>query len=92
MQHARAPSTRAAYSHRWQVFTNWCESQQVDPYLAPAQEILRFLQSQLEAQKAAVTLQRLVAAIKAVRIGEVALRVEDCVLISWLLWGAQRLT
>ena len=36
--------------------------------MASAQEILRFLQSQLEAQKAAVTLQGLVAAIKAVHI------------------------
>ncbi|XP_078025738.1 uncharacterized protein LOC144463846 [Epinephelus lanceolatus] len=92
MQHARAPSMRAAYSHRWQVFTNWCESQQVDPYLAPAQEILRFLQSQLEAQKAAVTLRGLVTAIKAVRIDEFALSAEDYVLIFRFLRGAQRLT
>ena len=62
IQHARAPSTRAAYSYRWQVFTTWCVSHQVAPYLASAQEILRFLQSQLEAQKAAVTLRGLVAA------------------------------
>ena len=60
--------------------------------MASAQEILRFLQSQLEAQKAAVTLQGLVAAIKAVRIGEFALSTEDCVLISQFLRGAQRLT
>lgn len=91
MQHAQAPSKRAVYSHRWQMFTNWCESQQVDPYLAPAQ-ILRFLQSQLEAQKAAVTLRGLVAAIKAVSIGEFALSAEDCVLISRFLQGAQQLT
>lgn len=31
IQHARAPSTRAAYSHKWQVFTTWCVSHQLDP-------------------------------------------------------------
>lgn len=92
IQHARAPSTRAAYSYRWQVFTTWCASRVVDPYLASAQEILQFLQSQLEAQKAAVTLRGLVAAIKAVRIGEFALSAEDSDLISRFLRGARRLT
>ena len=92
IQHARAPSTRAAYSYRWQVFTTWCACHQVDPYLASAREILRFLQSQLEAQKAAVTLRGLVAAIKAVRISKFALSAEDCALISRFLRGAQRLT
>lgn len=92
IQHARAPSTRAAYSYRWQMFATWCASHQVDPYLASAQEILQFLQSQLEAHKAAVTLRGLVAAIKAVRIGDFALSVGDCVLISRFLRGAQRLT
>ena len=67
------------------MFTTWCVSHQVAPYLASAQEILRFLQSQLEAQKAAVTLRGLVAAIKTVRIGEFALSTEDCVLISRFL-------
>ena len=83
---------RAAYSYRWQVFTTWCVSQQVDSYSASAQEILRFLQSQFQAQKAAVTLRGLVAAIKAVCIGEIALSTEDCVPISRFLRGAQRLT
>ena len=49
IQHAWAPSTRADFSYHWQVFTTWCVSHQVEPYLALAQEILRFLQSQLEA-------------------------------------------
>lgn len=92
IQQARAPSTRAAYSYRWQLFAAWCGSNQVDPYLASAQQILQFLQSQLEARKAAVTLRGLVAAIKAVRIGEVALCAQDCALISRFLQGAHRLT
>ena len=92
IEHVRAPSTRATYSYRWQVFTTWCVSHQVDPYLASAQEILQFLQSQLEAKKAAVTLQGLVEAIKAARIEEIVLSMEDCVLISRFLRGAQRLT
>ncbi|XP_029924002.1 uncharacterized protein LOC115371027 [Myripristis murdjan] len=85
------PLRGAAYSYRW-LFAAWCGSNQVDPYLASPQQILQFLQSQLEARKAAVTLRGLVAAIKAVRIGEVALCAEDCALISRFLQGAHRLT
>lgn len=31
IQHARATSTRAAYSRKWQVFITWCVSHQLDP-------------------------------------------------------------
>ncbi len=34
IQQARAPSTRAAYSYRWQLFTAWCGSNQADPLLS----------------------------------------------------------
>ena len=57
MQEARAPSTRAAYTYRWRVFTGWCQAQQTDPFLASTQDILLFLQMQLEARKSAVTLR-----------------------------------
>ena len=60
VQEARAPSTRAAYLYWWGMFSAWCEAHQVDPYLATAQDILLFLQSQLEAGKSAVTLRGMV--------------------------------
>lgn len=54
--------------------------------------ILRFLQSQLEASRAAATLRGLVAAIKAVRLGRSAISDADAILISQFLRGARRLT
>lgn len=54
--------------------------------------ILSFLQSQLEAGRAAATLRGLVAAIKAVRLGRSAISDADAVLISLFLRGTRRLT
>ena len=82
MQEARAPSTRAAYTYRWRVFTGWCQAHQTDPFLASTQDILLFLQMQLEAGKSAVTLRGMLAAIKAVRIGEFAISEDGCSMIS----------
>ena len=82
MQEALAPSTRAAYTYRWRVFTGWCQAHQTDPFLASTQDILLFLQMQLEAGKSAVTLRGMLAAIKAVRIGEFAISEDGCSMIS----------
>ncbi len=92
MQKARAPSTRAAYLYRWGVFTAWCGAHQVDTYSATAQDILLFLQTQLEAGKSAVTMQGMVATIKAVRGDKYMLNNDNCSLIFSILRGAQRLT
>ena len=92
IQEARAPSTRMAYSYRWEGFSTWCGTHRVDPYSATAQDILLFLQGQLDAGKSAVTLRGMVAAIKAVRCGEHALNEASCSLISRFLKGARRLT
>ena len=88
MQEARAPSTRAAYTYRWRVFTGWCQAYQTDPFLASTQDILLFLQIQFEA----VTLRGMLAAIKAVCIGEFAISEDGCSMISRYLRGARRLT
>lgn len=48
----------------WQLFTAEREFNQVDPHFALVQQILQFSQSQLEAQKAAVTPRGSLAAIK----------------------------
>lgn len=92
MQEARAPSTRSAYTHRWKVFASWCHASRTDPLSASPRDILLFLQSQLEAGKSEATLRGMVAAIKAVRIGEHAISENGCSLISRFLKGARRLT
>lgn len=91
MQESRAPSTRALYSFRWRVFSEWCSVVGVDPFSATAGDILRFLQSQLDRGKSSVTLRGFIAAIKAARIGDSALGDSDSSLISRFLKGAQRL-
>ncbi len=91
MQEAQAPSTRAAYSYPWEVFTTWCGAHQVNPYSATSEDILLFLQNQLEAGKSAL-LQGMVVAIKAVHVCEYVLNEDGCSLISCFLRGAQRLT
>ena len=90
MQEAPAPSTRAAYTYRWRVFTGWCQAHQTDPFLPSTQDILLFLQSQLETRKSAVTLRGMVPAIKAVRIGEFAVSEDGCSMISQYLKCARR--
>lgn len=92
MQESRAPSTRAAYCYCWGLFAAWCAARGQDPHGATVDVILSFLQSQLEAGRAAATLCGLVAAIKAVRLGRSAISDADAVLISRFLRGARRLT
>lgn len=82
MQESRAPSTRAAYCYRWGLFAAWCAARGQDPHGATVDVILSFLQSQLEAGRAAATLRGLVAAIKAVRLGRSDISDADAVLIS----------
>ncbi|KAK0136861.1 hypothetical protein N1851_026944 [Merluccius polli] len=81
-----------AYSYRWEVFSTWCGTHRVDLYSATTQDILLFLQGQLDAGKSAVTRRGMVAAIKAVRGGEHALNEASCSLILQFLKGAWRLT
>lgn len=65
LQSARAPSTNAAYQTRWRVFCSWCESQNADPESCNVQTVLQFLQSLLDAGRAASTLKVYLAAISA---------------------------
>ena len=53
--------------------------------------MLRYLQELLEAGKSPLTLRGVVAAIKASRVGEARLSVDDSSLLSQSLKGAQRL-
>lgn len=73
MQEFCAPSTRAAYCYCWGLFASWWAVQGMDPHGVTVDAILQFLQSQLEAGTAAVTMHSLVAVNKAVRLGHSAL-------------------
>ena len=57
MRNARAPSTRACYDHKWKVFSSWCLANQVNPVTCSVSLVLRFLQSILDAGKAASTIR-----------------------------------
>lgn len=91
LQSARAPSTRAAYSYRWELFVSWCKANQFDALSCSAPEVLRYLQELLESGKSCSTLRGVVAAIKASRVGEAKLTAQDASLIAQFLKGAQRL-
>ena len=60
---ARAPSTRAQYENRWQLFTAWCSDRAEDPVHCSVPTILEFLQSLLDGGRAPATLRVYVAAI-----------------------------
>ncbi len=60
---ARAPSTRAQYENRWQLFTKWCSDKGEDPVHCSVPRILDFLQSLLDSGRSPATLRVYVAAI-----------------------------
>ena len=68
-----------------------CVTNQIDAVTCLAPEVLRYLQELLEAGKSPSTLRDVKAAIKASRVGEAKLSVDDSVLLSQFLKGAQKL-
>ena len=91
LQSARAPSTRAAYFCRWELFMSWCITNHINAVTCLAPEVLRYRQELLEAGKSPSTLRGGVAAIKGSRVGEARLSVDDSGLLSQFMKGAQRL-
>ncbi|XP_072557580.1 uncharacterized protein, partial [Paramormyrops kingsleyae] len=65
LQCARAPSTRALYSYRWEVFRSWCEQRHECPRSCPLSSVLEFLQEQFDQGKSPSTLKVFLAAISA---------------------------
>ncbi len=65
LSNARAPSTRANYSLRWRIFSEWCLGMEVDPVACSVPLVLRFLQSQLDQGKGASTIRVYASAISA---------------------------
>ncbi len=60
---ARAPSTRRAYTLKWNLFVEWCSSHQEDPRRCSIRAVLSFLQQRLELRLSPSTLKVYVAAI-----------------------------
>ncbi len=62
---ARAPSTRLAYTLKWNLFVDWCSSRREDPRRCSIAVMLSFLQEGLERSLFPSTLKVYVAAIAA---------------------------
>ncbi len=62
---ARAPSTKHAYTLKWNLFVEWCSSHTEDPRRCPIRVVLSFLQQGLERRLSPSTLKVYVAAIAA---------------------------
>ncbi len=62
---ARAPSTRRAYTLKWNLFVEWCSSHQEDPRRCSIRAVLSFLQQGLERRLSPSTLKVYVAAVSA---------------------------
>ena len=69
---------------------SWCTTNQIDAVTCLAPEVPRKLKKPVEAGKSPSTLRGVVAAIKASRVGEARLSVDDSSLLSQFLEGAQR--
>ncbi len=88
---ARAPSTRRAYTLKWNLFVEWCSSHQEDPRRCSIRAVLSFLQQGLERRLSPSTLKVYVAAISAYHDPVEGTSVGKHNLVVRFLRGARRL-
>ncbi len=88
---ARAPSTRRAYTLKWNLFVEWCSSHQEDPRRCSIRTVLSFLQQGLERRLSPSTLKVYVAAISAYHDPVEGKSVGKHNLVVRFLRGARRL-
>ncbi len=88
---ARAPSTRRAYTLKWNLFVEWCSSHQEDPRRCSIRAVLSFLQQGLERRLSPSTLKVYVAAISAYHDPVEGKSVGKHNLVVRFLRGARRL-
>ncbi len=88
---ARAPSTRRAYTLKWNLFVEWCSSHQEDPQRCSIRAVLSFLQQGLERRLSPSTLKVYVAAISAYHDPVEGKSVGKHNLVVRFLRGARRL-
>ncbi len=87
----RAPSTRRAYTLKWNLFVEWCSSHQEDPRRCSIRAVLSFLQQGLERRLSPSTLKVYVAAISAYHDPVEGKSVGKHNLVVRFLRGARRL-
>ncbi len=63
LQKAKAPSTRRLSASRWERFSRWCQTMEIDPFSCLVDSILSFLQFLLETGVTESTLRGYVASI-----------------------------
>ncbi len=88
---AREPSTRRAYTLKWNLFVEWCSSHQEDPRRCSIRAVLSFLQQGLERRLSPSTLKVYVAAISAYHDPVEGKSVGKHNLVVRFLRGARRL-
>ncbi len=88
---ARAPSTRRAYTLKWNLFVEWCSSHQEDPRRCSIRAVLSFLQQGLERRLSPSILKVYVAAISAYHDPVEGKSVGKHNLVVRFLRGARRL-
>ena len=88
---ARAPSTWTCYSQKWKAFSNWCLNKQLDPASGSVHSVLNFLQSLLDAGRAASTVKVYAEAISAFQQPVDGRAVGKHLLVSQFIKGAHRL-
>ncbi len=88
---ARAPSTRQAYTLKWNLFVEWCSSHQEDPRRCSIRAVLSFLQQGLERRLSPSTLKVYVAAISTHHDPVEGMSVGKHNLVVRFLRGASRL-
>ncbi len=85
------PSTRRAYTLKWNLFVEWCSSHQEDPRRCSIRTVLSFLQQGLERRLSPSTLKVYVAAISAYHDPVEGKSVGKHNLVVRFLRGARRL-
>ncbi len=88
---ARAPSTHASYNQKWRVFSEWCQSRQLDATTCPIHMVLHYLQSLLDVERASSTVKVYTAAITFGHDAVGGVSVGRHSLVSQFIKGAYRL-
>ncbi len=88
---SRAPSTRKLCNAKWQLFTSWCHSHQLDPVECPIVSVLEFLQDRFDSGLSSSTPDVYMAAIVAHHSPVSYQSLERNLLVTRFLLGIWRL-
>lgn len=91
IQGSRASSTYRTYASRWNVFSQWCVTENVDPVCCQVESVLSFLQFMFDKQRSPATIKVFAAAISACHEGFGRDTVFSHPLVKRFLLGTRRL-